>query len=115
MGVADKEVRATDLFPELSDEIDRRIMHSEQRIKYWVMGGIVANLLTLLVATIPMVFYLGQISRDVQTTVTTAGSSVVELKVRESWMRDRIIWEAAAEQWMESQGFKAPPAIRGRR
>ena len=41
---------ATDLFPELSDEIDRRDPHSEQRIKFWVMAGIVAN---LLVAVVP--------------------------------------------------------------
>lgn len=47
--------------PIMSDEIDRRIQHAEQRIKFWVISGVLANLLILIGATVPTVFYLGQL------------------------------------------------------
>lgn len=51
--------------PILSDEIDRRIQHAEQRIKFWVISGVLANVLILISATVPTVFYLGQLDRTI--------------------------------------------------
>jgi hypothetical protein len=105
----EKPVKGVDLFPDLSDEIDRRIATSELRIKTWVMGGIVANLCTILVATVPMVFYLGQISRDIQTTVIATAANTGDIRATSQWTQDRMIWETSAQQWMMTKGF-VPPA-----
>ena len=53
--------------PILSDEIDRRIQHAEQRIKFWVISGVLANLIILLIATVPTIFYLGQLDQTIKT------------------------------------------------
>jgi hypothetical protein len=55
------------MIPELSEEIDRRIEHAEQRIKFWVVTGILANLAILVSATLPTVFYLGQLDSRLST------------------------------------------------
>jgi hypothetical protein len=86
------EVRGSDLFPDVSDEIDRRISHSEQRIKTWVLAGVAANLLVAITAALPMIFYVGQISRD----INQATSKQIELEARiaadDKWRNSRLIW-----------------------
>jgi hypothetical protein len=51
----------------MSDEIDRRIQHAEQRIKFWVVSGVAANLLILVAATLPTAFYLGQLEQEIKS------------------------------------------------
>ena len=101
-----------ELFPDVSEEIDRRIKHSEQRIKYWVVGGIVVHMFTLLLALIPAVFYLGQISRDISEASKAVTEQKSELRAMTqestSWRSERVIWESNAEQWMITKGFIPP-------
>src|SRR5215204_1288607 len=63
------QLRALDLFPDLSDEIDRRITHSETRIKYWVLVGVVVNFLIAVGAAIPVIYASGTIASDIRTSL----------------------------------------------
>lgn len=103
------DVKATELFPELSDDINRRITASETRIKYWVIMGILGNTVGLLAIALPLVFYLGQISTSFDSTVEQVAETRRLAVVDGDWKRDQMIWRATAEQWMIAQGF-IPPA-----
>src|SRR5688572_14923029 len=101
MNLNPSEVRGLDLFPDVSDEIDRRIGHSEQRIKFWVMAGVAANLLVAILAAIPTIFYMGQASRDisqVQGHVTVMAGEVKEQNVR---IQENTIWRARMEERLQ--------------
>lgn len=63
------QVRATDLFPELSDDIDRRIMHSETKIKLWVIGAVLANAMA---ATARSLRFVGTFGSGVRIDGTNA-------------------------------------------
>lgn len=101
-------VVATELFPELTGEIDRRVAASEQRIKYWVLFGVLTNLLAILGLLIPAVFYLGQLSRDASAALVTIQEQKAAAGKDDDWRRRREIWESTAEQWMTGQGFQPP-------
>jgi len=90
-------VRGTDLFPDISDEIDRRIQHAEQRIKTWVLGGIAANLLVAIMAAIPTIFYMGQVSRDISQTNQTVTLLAASIKDQENRIQENTIWRARME------------------
>jgi len=111
----ERRVLGIELFPDLSEEIDRRIMHSETRIKYWVVGGVLVHLLTLAISVIPVVFYLGQISRDISDATNKVNA--LQVKSDESnteaarWIRDRMAWEASIEQWAASKGYHANQGV----
>ncbi len=98
-------VAATDLFPELSDEMDRRIAHEGTRIKFWVMAGICVNLLVAVGAAIPLVFSMGQISRDISSSVSTQQAQAIELVAQRKWMADRQIWEVRVESALQNRGI----------
>jgi len=104
------EVLGIDLFPDLSAEIDRRILHSEQRIKYWVIAGVLAQLMTLVIAVIPVIFFLGQISRDISAATLKIDSQQAQMDRKndlyELRFRERMMWQYSAEQWMRSKGYK---------
>ena len=91
------EIRARDLFPELDEDIDRRILHSETRIKYWVVAGVIANLVTLLLGGIPMVYYLGQMSEKMNMALVSNKLTTDVLAQRGDWMKEREIWESQIE------------------
>lgn len=103
------DVKATELFPELSDDINRRIAASETRIKYWVIMGILGNSIGLLTIALPLVFYLGQISTSFDSTVDEVKGIKQAAAGDGDWKRDQMVWRATAEQWMVTQGF-IPPA-----
>jgi hypothetical protein len=103
-------VAATELFPELSDEIDRRISHAETRIKFWVMAGIAVNLLVAVAAAIPLVFSMGQISRDISVSTSTQQAQAIELVAQRKWMADRQIWEVRVESALQNKGIDLSPA-----
>jgi hypothetical protein len=90
-------VTASDLFPDWEADVDRRIAASEGRIKFWVLGGVLTNLFVAVCAAIPLIFYTGQISRDIAASLQTQQSQTVELAARAKWMQDRMIWEARVE------------------
>jgi hypothetical protein len=100
------DFRGVDLFPDVSEEIDRRIQHSEQRIKTWVLGGIAANLLVAILAAIPTIFYMGQISRDINQAIARQTEQQAELIARGKWMNERMIWEARIEAALERENIR---------
>lgn len=101
-------VPAFDIFPDLQNDIDARVQNSEVRLKNWVLAGVIANLLVAIGGAGPIVFYLGQISRDISTSLQTQQAQQVELQARAKWMQERMIWEARMEAWAESKGYKPP-------
>ncbi len=101
-----QHVNATDLFPELSDEIDRRVTHSETRIKFWVMAGVVVNLMVAVGAAIPLVFTMGQISRDISSSASTQNAQAIEMVAQRKWMQDRQIWEVRVDAALAAQGIR---------
>lgn len=99
-------VRGIDLFPDVSDEIDRRILHSEQRIKTWVLAGIATNLLVAILAAIPTIFYMGQISRDINQAIARQTEQQAQLVAQGKWMNDRMVWEARIEAALEQRNIR---------
>ncbi len=102
------DVLGTDLFPDISEEMDRRVNHSEHRIKYWIVVGILANLITLILAAIPVVFYLGQMTTTASQALATIQQQQVQLNEMRQWKEQRVLWETSAEQWMISKGYVPP-------
>jgi cell division protein ZapA (FtsZ GTPase activity inhibitor) len=100
-------VRGIDIFPDVSDEIDRRIEHAEQRIKTWVLGGIAANLLVAILAAIPTIFYMGQMSRDISQTQTQVVTALASLKDMESRIQENTIWRARMEERIQDEESKS--------
>lgn len=101
-----ESVHARDLFPEIvsSEEIDRRIMHSEQRIKFWIMAGVASNLVVAIGAAIPAIFYIGQISVSVQQSADTMKKIEASQDANLNWVQNRMIWETRVEEALRRDG-----------
>lgn len=98
-------VRGNDLFPDISDEIDRRIIHSEQRIKTWVLAGIAANLIVAIIAAIPTIFYMGQISRDINQAIVKQAEMQTQNAKVQAWANRRMIWETKVQAELATKGI----------
>lgn len=98
LGGGNEQTRGIDIFPDISDEIDRRIQHSEQRIKTWVLGGIAANLLVAIIAAIPTIFYMGQMSRDIAQTQQQILVAIAKLENHEARIQENTVWRARMEE-----------------
>lgn len=96
-----RDVRGIDIFPDISDEIDRRIAHAEQRIKTWVLGGIAANLLVAIMAAIPTIFYMGQMSRDISQQNQQITVLIAQMKDFDQRIQDNTIWRARMEERLQ--------------
>lgn len=92
-----QSVRGIDLFPDVATEMDIRVQHAEQRIKVWILGGIAANLLVAILAAIPLIFYMGQASRDIAQANQQVGIVAAGLKEHEVQIRENTIWRARME------------------
>jgi hypothetical protein len=55
-------------------DLDRAIDHATLKIKFWVISGVLANLLILASAMVPVVFYLGQIDTKLREESRAAQS-----------------------------------------
>ena len=100
-----EHIRAEDLFPDWGTDVDRRIAASEARIKFWVLGGVITNLVVAIGAAIPLVFFFGQISRDIAQTVVAQQASVISAEETVKWRQERMVWEARVESILESKGI----------
>lgn len=102
------DVQAKDLWPEIvsSDEIDRRIMHSEQRIKFWIMAGVASNLIVAISAAIPAIFYIGQISNSVQQSAETMAKIEKAQDSNMEWVHNRMVWEARIEEELRARNMR---------
>lgn len=104
----DNPVSAFELFPTLEEEVDRRITHSETRIKFWVISGVLANLIVLIGLGAPLVYYLGTMQAQATTAMTGLSQLTAEVEKRGSWMQEREMWEARVEAKLEAQGVAIP-------
>lgn len=100
-----KAIKAEDLFPDWGQDVDRRIAASEARIKFWVLGGVVTNLIVAIGAAIPIVFFMGQISRDIASSVESQRALAVVQTDTSKWRQDRMIWEARVEAILINKGI----------
>lgn len=108
MSVEPPPVNLYELFPELSQDVDRRIAHAETRIKYWVVAGVLVNLVSLVIAAIPLVYYLGGVQAQTGSVAQTVQSTSTELQRRGDWMQDRELWEQSMESWAQQKGYIPP-------
>lgn len=97
---------AFDLFPELSDDMDRRIMHSETRIKFWIIGGVLANVLVAVGGVIPIVYMLGQVSSQFATAVQGIDNNTTQLNEQGTWRQNQELWKADVEAYLRQQGYE---------
>lgn len=102
-----------ELFPELSHDIDRRILHAETRIKYWVVGGILLNLFAILIPLVTLVYYLGGIQSQTSAALTSIQGQGAELQKRGDEDIDRRLWEQSIESWAVAKGYVPPRTGRG--
>lgn len=98
-------VRGIELFPDLSEEMDRRVQYAEQRLKSWILAGIAANLFIAITAAIPLIFYMGQVSRDISMAIQQSTMIEAELKQRRIWTQERMVWEARVEAELATRGI----------
>lgn len=61
----------SDSYHDYDRDVSQRILHSETRIKNWVIGGVLANLVVLIGIGAPMVWYLGQLSAQTSNLIST--------------------------------------------
>lgn len=95
--------RLEELFPDWSNEVDRRIASAEVRIKFWVVGGAMVNGIIAACAAIPMIFYMGQITASIQQATTQLKAQDIRVSANTEWIRDRMVWEARVEAALASQ------------
>lgn len=74
---------------EWSEEIDRRIVTSEIRIKLWIIGGILANLLVAMGGAIPITYNLGKMTQSFDMTVDKLIESNTRVDGLEDWAVDQ--------------------------
>ena len=104
-GIGMPPVRLEELYPEWSSEVDRRIAASEVRIKFWVVGGALVNFIVAVGAAIPMIFYMGQITTNIQQWSVDLKAQSTRLDTNADWVRDRMVWEARVESTLEKQNI----------
>lgn len=93
-------------------DVSQRILHSETRIKNWVIGGVLANVLVLIGVGAPMVWYLGQLSAVANVsvgTVTRLDSEVRKLREDSDRMDFR---QTSMVEYLQRHGYQVPPERR---
>lgn len=109
----DGPIKATELFPDLDEDMDRRILHSETRIKYWVIVGVLANVIMLIGLGAPLIYYLGTMQAQATAAIASINKSNEIQDRQERWIRDHEIRDASLEQWAQGQGYTPPPSTKG--
>lgn len=108
-------LRFEELYPDWSSEVDRRISASEVRIKFWVVGGALMNFMVAVGASIPLIFYMGQISTNISQSTTDLKTQTSRLDSNAEWVRDRMVWEARIESALEREKIPVAPPSRNER
>lgn len=88
--------------------LDREILHSETRIKFWVVAGVLANLVILIGIGAPLIYYLGTIQSQANSAMITIQATSVKVQDIEQRVNRHELWESAAESWMNQKGFVPP-------
>lgn len=95
-------------FPSLEDDIERRIEHSEGRIKYWVIAGILANLVALVGIGIPLVYYFGSMQAQSVSAASSLSALTNNVALNQNRLQSIEFRQQMLEVWAESEGFRAP-------
>jgi len=107
----DSAFKATDLFPDLDEDINRRINHAEVRIKYWVILGVLVNVIALVGLGAPLVYYLGTMQAQAGVAIANLSKTSDAQLAMASEVQDNKYRTASVEQWAESQGYRPPPQM----
>lgn len=89
-------------------EVDRRILHSETRIKSWVIGGVLANLILLASVGLPYVYFAGQTAKSLGDMADDSKGQTEKFREMQIWMRNHEILQQSMQIWMENQGYRPP-------
>lgn len=66
---------STEAYAAFDRDVSGRLAHLETRIKYWVIAGVVTNLLALIGLGIPLVYYLGTLNAQTTAAIATVGTT----------------------------------------
>lgn len=75
---------------------------TEQRLKLWIFGAMMANV----IAVIPIIFFLGGIYSDGRAAVQMLAKQEQELGSRSRWMQRREAFELSVEMWARDKGYE---------
>lgn len=92
------------LLAQVDKRIEEKIGASESRLKLWVFGGVVTQLL----AMVPIIFFLGGIYSTNTQTLALIQKQQDTLDRQLTWRQQREKWEQAVEAWGEPKGLKLP-------
>lgn len=97
-------VQVGDVFPDAitGEEVDLRISNAETRIKFWVVACVATNL----VLALPTIFYMGRMAQSVEEMSSSVKDLQSNQKVNDTWVRDRLVWEARMEAAMKAKGIE---------
>lgn len=98
-------------YPNLEDDINTRIEYSEGRIKYWVLAGILTNVLSLIGIGAPLVYYFGAMQSQSATTLQNVVELNQKLAVMESRLQREEVHTQMIDAWAQDKGFKPPARI----
>lgn len=101
----------TNITDDLKEYIDQRDTAVEQRIKLWILGSI----LTQLLAMAPIVFFLGGIYSDGRAAVELLQNQDEEIAAIRTAQRERERWQLSIEIWAKSKGYEPPDFPNSRR
>lgn len=90
------------LTPEDKEFIKAEDNATEQRLKLWIFGAVMANVL----AMVPVIFLLGGIFSDGRAALKMLENHEKELNVRNGWMQRREAFEMSMEIWARDKGYK---------
>lgn len=90
-------------------DVNRRIELSETRIKYWVIAGVIANLLAAISLGIPLVYYLGSLNTQTATAITKLDKSVLDAEALHKRVNRLEVRQNAVVQHLRKSDDWEPP------
>ena len=105
-------LKAIDLFPGLDSDIDRRIAAAETRLKFWIVMGVLTNLLIGLSVAIPLLITGTRLITELEASMDLSLRQNATLSARGRWMDERMEWENSAEPYLDELGWKRPLTVR---
>ena len=97
-----------DVYSAYDADVNRRIQHAETRIKYWVIGGVLANLLALVGLGAPLVYYLGTLNAQTTSAITTVATVNTNLSKMDDKLRELEFRQRSVMTYLKGKGFEPP-------
>ena len=91
---------------------DHAVRSAKQDLKVWLMGTLIAFLLSVVVPMGGIVFYLGKISNKLDQSFQTQSAQQATLNDRREWMDRRERVEESLVMWATTKGYAAPEPAR---